>query len=143
MNIRKLKKSFRKDMRAISPIIATLLMIAIAVVAALVVYAWVMGYMNFTTTKTGKSIEIQSVDNVTGTVYVQNVGNSAVIFQPPCVYVNGAVEIALPTMSPVAGTSVNPGGTVSILGITAGSLRSGDVIKVTSTDGTFSQYTIP
>ncbi len=48
-------------MRAISPVIATLLMIAIAVVASLVTYAWVMGYMNFTTEKTGKAIQIQSI----------------------------------------------------------------------------------
>ncbi len=52
-------------MRAISPVIATLLMIAIAVVASLVTYAWVMGYMNFPTEKTGKAIQIQSVSNAT------------------------------------------------------------------------------
>ena len=44
--MRKITK-IRKSVKAISPIIATLLLIAIAVVAALVVYAWVMGYIGF------------------------------------------------------------------------------------------------
>ncbi len=35
-------------------------MIAIAVVASLVVYAWVSGYMGFTTDKAGKAIAIPS-----------------------------------------------------------------------------------
>ena len=35
-------------------------MIAIAVVASLVVYAWVMGYIGGTTTKAGYAINIQS-----------------------------------------------------------------------------------
>ncbi len=49
MNFGKTIRKFRRNTRAISPVIATLLMIAIAVVASLVTYAWVMGYMNFTT----------------------------------------------------------------------------------------------
>ena len=51
---------FRRSTRAISPIISTLLLIAIAVVASLVAYAWVMGYMSFQTAKTGGAIQIQS-----------------------------------------------------------------------------------
>lgn len=88
MNFAKNIRKFRKNMHAISPVIATLLMIAIAVVASLVTYAWVMGYMNFQTEKTGKSILIQSVtydgnagatdDKDTFTVYLQNVGDSDV-----------------------------------------------------------------
>ncbi len=82
MKFGKTIRNFRKDVRAISPVIATLLMIAIAVVASLVTYAWVMGYMNFTTEKTGKAIQIQSVSYRYGgpidvfTIYVQNVGDS-------------------------------------------------------------------
>ena len=77
MNIGKSIRKFRRNTRAISPVIATLLMIAIAVVASLVTYAWVMGYMSFQTNKTGLAIQIQSVSQ-TGTVYVQNVGDGVV-----------------------------------------------------------------
>jgi flagellin-like protein len=99
MNIGKTIRKFRRNTRAISPVIATLLMIAIAVVASLVAYAWVMGYMNFTTEKTGKSILIQSVtydgndatDNDKFTVYIQNVGDSAVQF--PALNVGSGVYV--------------------------------------------------
>ncbi len=58
-NVRNTTK-FKRSIKAISPVIATLLMIAIAVVASLVVYAWVTGYMGGTTSKAGKAIQIQS-----------------------------------------------------------------------------------
>ena len=95
MNFGKKIRKFRRDIRAISPVIATLLMIAIAVVASLVTYAWVMGYMNFTTEKTGKAIQIQSVsyDSTQNqfTVYVQNVGDSPVQFGTTnSIFINGA-----------------------------------------------------
>jgi flagellin-like protein len=88
------KKSYRfstkakRSMRAISPVIATLLMIAIAVAASLVAYAWVMGYMGFTTSKVDKAIMIQSV--TTDGVYVQNVGDSLVWVTG--IYVNGVAD---------------------------------------------------
>ena len=74
-------RKLRKNIKAISPVLSTLLMIAVAVAASLVTYAWVMGYLNFTTSKVGKSILIQSIAsvNVTNTpgqidlvVYVQD-----------------------------------------------------------------------
>ena len=72
----------RRSVRAISPVIAVLLMIAIAVVAALVAYAWIMGYMSGTTAKAGNAIQIQSITTDQASnllVYVQNVGQGNVI----------------------------------------------------------------
>ena len=144
MNIGKSIRKFRRNIRAISPVIATLLMIAIAVVASLVTYAWVMGYMNFTTEKTGKAIQIQSVSYAGGandvfTIYVQNVGDSDVLLSNSnSVFVNGAA--ALGTWS---STTLVKGNTVSI-DATASGLTNGVqsiTFKVTTTDGTFSQIT--
>jgi len=139
MNFGKQIRKFRKEARAISPVIATLLMIAIAVVASLVTYAWVMGYMNFQQEKTGKAIQIQSIDFATKTVYVQNVGDSQVKFASPCVYVNGADRTN--TATPSFGTSIDPGDTVAITMTSTTTFTSGEsyTIKVTSTDGTFNQ----
>jgi archaeal type IV pilus assembly protein PilA len=150
MNIGKSIRKFRRNMRAISPVIATLLMIAIAVVASLVTYAWVMGYMNFTTEKTGKAIQIQSVSyNPTGdvfTVYVQNVGDSDLQFSSTnFIFVNGGAAGAQTIAS---GTTGNPatlvkGNTATLTGSMA-SLAAGVqsvTIKVTTMDGTFSQIT--
>ena len=43
MNYRKI----RKNVKAISPVISVLMMIAIAVVGSLVLYGWFMGYISF------------------------------------------------------------------------------------------------
>jgi archaeal type IV pilus assembly protein PilA len=136
MNFKKINK-FRRNVRAISPVIATLLMIAIAVVASLVTYAWVMGYMSFTTNKTGLAIQIQSV-SADGHVYVQNVGTGAVSFENPCVYIDGASHDVTSTVSL---TNVGAGDTVpfTITGYTFVPGTHSYTIKVTSTDGTFSQ----
>lgn len=146
MNFVKKLRNFRKDMRAISPVIATLLMIAIAVVASLVTYAWVMGYMNFTTEKTGKAIQIQSIAQQSAggkafTVYVQNVGDSALaLSNSNSVFINGAVSTPAGTWS---SPTLNKGDTASYTA-TGASLSSGVLsitFKVTTTDGTFSQIT--
>jgi len=88
-------KKFRKVVKAVSPILAVLLMIAIAVIAAIVAYFWLMGYIRFQTSKTGKAIQIQSVAH-TGTyllVYTQNVGQGTVRFVPSeCLYLDGILQ---------------------------------------------------
>jgi flagellin-like protein len=147
MNIGKSIRKFRRNMRAISPVIATLLMIAIAVVASLVTYAWVMGYMNFTTEKTGKAIQIQSttysnpssVD--TFTIYVQNVGDSDVKFgATTSIFINGAVATSI-AFDP----SVNLGKTNTVKITASGVALDAGVqqvtIKVVTLDGTFAQVT--
>jgi archaeal type IV pilus assembly protein PilA len=135
MNFEKKIRKFRKETRAISPVIATLLMIAIAVVASLVTYAWVMGYMSFTTEKTSKAIQIQSVDFAGGKVYVQNVGDSQVSFTATCVFVNGADKTGTAPSAPLGA-----GDTIAIT-VSSGTFVAGHTytIKVTSEDGTFSQ----
>jgi flagellin-like protein len=138
MNFGKNLRKFRKNIRAISPVIATLLMIAIAVVASLVTYAWVMGYMSFQTEKTGKAIQIQSVDFDDGIVYVQNVGDSQVSFSDPCVYVNGA-DATSDTQSSAFNSPLAKGDTLGIEMTTAFTQGDSYTIKVTSEDGTFSQ----
>jgi archaeal type IV pilus assembly protein PilA len=146
MNFRKIKKNFRRNQKAISPVIATLLMIAIAVVASLVAYAWVMGYMNFTTAKTGKAITIQSVSyNPTGdvfTIYVQNVGDSDIQFpttSPANIFIDGAVagSITGNLATLTKGSTMTLQGSMTTLTPGVQSVT----IKVTSVDGTFSQVT--
>jgi archaeal type IV pilus assembly protein PilA len=150
MNFRKIRRNLRKDMRGISPVIATLLMIAIAVVASLVVYAWTMGYMSFTTGKTGKSILVQSAAHASpsSTIYVQNVGDSTIKMDAlQSVYINGT----LLTTGVSLGNGFSSG---SLLASATGQIvitdgtnswtpKSGDnaQIKLTTVDGTQTQYT--
>jgi large repetitive protein len=133
-NVRNSTK-FKRSIKAISPVIATLLMIAIAVVASLVVYAWVGGYMGFQTDKAGKAIAIPSfalADNGNMIVYVQNVGQGSV--QIGSVYVDDAQKADF-TNDPTKAFS--EGNTVEL---TIPGTYNKDTtydIKVTTTDGTF------
>jgi archaeal type IV pilus assembly protein PilA len=151
MNIGKNIRKFRRNMRAISPVIATLLMIAIAVVASLVTYAWVMGYMNFTTEKTGKAIQIQSIDQVADggkafVIYVQNVGDSPLdLSNANSVFINGAASNPAGTWTTPTPSSTNLGkGETGYYTATGADLQAkvqSITFKVTTTDGTFSQIT--
>ncbi len=135
--MRKITK-IRRSIRAISPVISVLLMIVIAVVASLVAYAWVMGYMGFTTTKTGKAIQIQSFaisDDGNLHVYVQNVGQGAV--ELGAAYINdGQKDFSSPNYP----DNKLPEGNTAELVITGPYDANEQLgIKVTTTDGTFSQ----
>jgi len=138
-NIRNTTK-FKRSVKAISPVIATLLMIAIAVVASLVVYAWVTGYMGNTTSKAGKAIQIQSfaTSGSNLVVYVQNVGQGDVeLNRDQSVYVNSNL---VPITNPATTTiPITAGQTVELtLPLPVGYAQGDRLnIKVTTTDGTF------
>ncbi len=143
-------RKFRKNVKAISPVISVLLMIAVAVVASLVAYAWVMGYIGTQTAKTGQAIQIQSMANATVggspgklVIYVQNVGDGAVAINGQSVYVNNAQYATNITSS----TTVQPQMTLTIgvtgyTGLVTSGTQSATVTaKVTTEGGTFSQVT--
>ncbi len=131
-------KKLRKNVKAISPVISVLLMIAVAVVASLVAYAQVMGYMNFQTAKTGQAIQIQSV-TVDGMLYVQNVGDGPVDIDT-FVYIDN-VQYGV-TNSTAQLSRISAETTVPIQ-ITNDPFVSGEsyIIKVTTSGGTFSEIT--
>ena len=122
----------RKNVKAISPVISVLMMIAVAVAASLVTYAWVMGYIGGTTNKVGKAIMIQSV-SADGQINVQNVGDSTVNLAE--VYINGAWQWNFGDYTlPIGETATQDVGFVF-------SSNTPYTIKVTTDDGTFSEMT--
>jgi flagellin-like protein len=135
INVTKTTK-FKRSIKAISPVIATLLMIAIAVVASLVVYAWVTGYIGGTTSTAGKAIQIQSMAvNQDGNlvVYVQNVGQGAVELKPSeSLYVN---SVLVPFTANQY--TISEGNTLELTTTPTYSANDKVSIKVTTTDGTF------
>ena len=142
-------RRFRKSTKAISPVIATLLMIVIAVAASLVAYAWVMGYLGFTTAKTGKAIQIQSIamdDTGVVTVYVQNVGDSDVVLST--VYVDGVLNtptsIEVPAGTPVASLDEAPlvQANTATIEVSGNYTSYGQLtVKVVAEDGSFIELT--
>jgi flagellin-like protein len=133
MNYRKI----RKNVKAVSPVISVLLMIAVAVAASLVTYAWVMGYMGFTTNKVGKAISIQSVNPDGKSVYVQNVGETTVTIE--ALYINGVDQLG--TVTPA---SPGPGETATFGLTNTYTFAAGQsyTVKVTTQDGSFSEVTV-
>lgn len=115
-------------------------MIAIAVSAALVAFAWVSGYMDFTTNKVGKSIQIQSIS--TNAIYVQNIGDSEV--QIVDLYVDQELEpwASISVEGTLDETKLPPGDTATII-VSTDLPRLGNraTIKVVTTDGISAEYT--
>ena len=110
------------DEKGVSPVIAVLLMIAIAVAAAILVYVWSMGLIGTLTTGGGSQTREQVIVdayswNQTGntiTLYARNVGSAEVILD--AVYVGGDMAstnmgTTLPVLGPVIQVDVTPGGT--------------------------------
>ena len=132
-------RSLRKHKKAVSPVLSVLLMIAVAVAASLVTYAWVMGYLGNTTSKVGKAIQIQSMANVTTTltIYVQNVGDGAVTLDS--VYVNGILN----STAAIAPKTLQKGETATVKTSFPAGFDSPDPVKVkvVCEDGTFIEAT--
>jgi flagellin-like protein len=140
-------RKFRKNMKAISPVISVLLMIAVAVVASLVVYAWVMGYIGFQSGKTGQAVQIQSMANATiGTspgklvVYLQNVGDGTVYVNSKSLFINGVqYDTNVTSSTPILAQSTLPilVPNYNLLNVPSQTLD----VKVTTEGGTFSEVT--
>ncbi|MEM2463958.1 MAG: archaellin/type IV pilin N-terminal domain-containing protein [Candidatus Bathyarchaeia archaeon] len=95
-------KTLLKSRRGISPILATLLLIVIAVAAIVVTYAWIMIYMRSAGQQAGTRIKFDSLSiNATSnevTIYVRNWGTEPAVVDR--VYIEGTdvTEHVTPTL---------------------------------------------
>ncbi len=74
-------KSFRRSLHAISPIFATLILIAIAVIAGIVVYMFTSGALSASTASSNagqEKVAVQGVDPTVPVAYAQNTGSTSV-----------------------------------------------------------------
>jgi len=129
-------------MKAISPVLAVLMMIAVAIAGSLITYAWVTGYIGFTTEKAGQAIMIQSIAyNETAEilkVYVQNVGEGTVkLEENSSLYINDALQPCKIDLE----DGVVPEKATATLTVSPITLPLGDkvTVKVTTTLGTFTE----
>ena len=115
-------KELLKERKAISPIIATLLLILIAIAAGVVVYAYVIGFVGNSTSNGGSTTDTLSIDQLTlkgssatsmpVTAYVRNEGPSTESFNTGF-YVKGSSLNDL--LGPALVFSVSGGGTVTAI----------------------------
>jgi len=132
----------------VSPVIATLLLIVIAVAAAVLAYIWIIGYQGTLTQQASTAqlqerIKIEAVqyDSTTNTltVYVRNIGDVAVTVDRLYVYDHTGTVKASDTVS----LSLSPGGVNSGTVSVSGGLTSGETytVKAVTTKGTEATYT--
>ncbi len=125
-------KNFRRNLKAISPIFATLILIAIAVIAGVVVYAFTSGMlsgMTATSSAAQEKISVQSsgftnagATNDVVKVYAQQTGGPAAVFKNLIIKDssgNTVTVIDTLTMSPAAtptvqGTLYTISGTIAL-----------------------------
>ncbi|MEM0008104.1 MAG: archaellin/type IV pilin N-terminal domain-containing protein [Candidatus Bathyarchaeia archaeon] len=112
-------KTLLKSRRGISPILATLLLIVIAVAAIVVTYAWIMIYMRSAGHQAGIQLNIEAVnwpDSNTIKLYVRNTGTSDATIGT--VYVGKSSENLVPqsnvTFNPNSKVVAANGGTIEI-----------------------------
>jgi FlaG/FlaF family flagellin (archaellin) len=124
IDLKHIKRHIRRNVKAISPVLAVLMMIAVAIAGSLVVYAWVMGYIGLSTERSGQAIMIQSIANSGSDllVYVQNVGEGMVqIDELSSLYINDVLVDCT-----ITGVTVSDG---------LASLNQGDTATLTYLDG--------
>jgi len=108
-------KNLLKSKKAITPILATLLLIVIAVAAIVVTYAWVMTYMSSAGQQAGVMLRkdtlcLWQTGNIT--IYVRNVGTSDAEIDK--VYINSIPQIPV-SYDPPSKIIEKDGGTVTIV----------------------------
>ena len=114
----------RKDVRALSPIFAVLILIAIAVIAGIVVYMFTSGTIASMTgggTAGQEKVAVQGVDVATDTVYAQNTGGTQVVITDFIIKDAGGNIVASGTVGGVTTLAVNGG----LGGVTCGGAISG------------------
>ena len=145
--------------RAVSPVLATLMMVAVAVAMSVIIFTWSQGFLSQTgeaasAQQAQQNIAAQSgiaIDGVTfdtdtkeATVYVRNVGT--VTIYPAMVIATNLSTGEQATATFTSGTKLDPGdgtsNTVSFSSLTSGNIVS---FRVTTTKGTFAQatYVVP
>jgi outer membrane biosynthesis protein TonB len=87
--MRKISK-IKRSVRAVSPVISTILMISIVVIASIVAYVFVVGFVGGKTENAGNGIQVQSLASKSNlVVYVQNTGQGIVhLREHGSIYVN-------------------------------------------------------
>ena len=111
-----------KSKKAITPILATLLLIIIAVAAIVVTYAWIMTYISSTTGQAGVILKKDAVswpDTTTITIYVRNTGTADATIDAVYIGTSSTNLILIPdvnvTYSPPSKVILKDGGTITIM----------------------------
>jgi len=141
-------KKLTNSKKGVSPIIATLLLIVIAVAAGVVTYTFVTGFIGSSTSQTGPtgtlSVDAYSFDSSTGnlTAYIRNSGSKAVTISN--IYFNGTLLTNTSSTYWLSSTDLTVGSvtTLSIVGTYITNPANANTVKIVCTDGTQLEFSV-
>jgi flagellin-like protein len=130
--------------RGVSPVIATLLLIVIAVAAAVLTYIWVTGYMGTLQSQAGaqqvqERIKIEAIDIANDKVYIRNIGETKVTIA--AVYLINSTTGSIITNTTTT-TDISPGDLQSVTLTLNTNMKSGAtyIVKAVTKKGTETTY---
>jgi flagellin-like protein len=137
-------RPFRVNKKAVSPVIATLLMIAIAVASGTLVYVWSMGIVGTLQSSGGQQTKQQlmmEAYKAVGTSWEFNLRNpGSATLQIAAVYVNGT-SCTPPSIPPLAPTNTLKL-TVNVSGLSGLTMGVGYPVKIVTVDGAVFTFTV-
>jgi flagellin-like protein len=136
----------RLTRKGVSPVIATIILVLIAVVAGVLLWLWVSGYSSALPSQNPALYERIKIDAVTVdttnklvTVYVRNVGNAAVNITH--VYILTPNGVTLTVSQPQQQVIIQPGKVSSVSISFTGTSGYAYVVKVVTANGVEATYT--
>ena len=130
--------------RGVSPVIATLLLIVIAVAAAVLTYVWVTGYMGTLQSQAGaqqvqERIKIEAIDITNNKVYIRNIGETKVTIA--AVYLINSTTGSIIANTTTA-TDISPGDLQSVSLTLSTYMKSGAtyIVKAVTKKGAEATY---
>jgi flagellin-like protein len=131
--------------KAVSPVIATLLMIAIAVASGTLVYVWSMGIVGTLQSSGGQQTKQQlmmEAYKAVGTSWTFNLRNpGSATLTVAAVYINGTTCTFQPT-SPTIAPATSQQLTVNVSGLSGLTMGVGYPVKIVTVDGAVFTFTV-
>jgi len=136
-----MKRHFRRNRKAVSPVIATIIIVAIAIVMSIAVAYWLLG-LGSSFTKYEKVEFVSAYADTSGANFVvhmdvKNTGSAAATLDPTYIMYNGKPATAY-TQTPVPGfgqTTLEPGQsktglTINLPNVAGGNWTSGMTVEI-------------
>jgi flagellin-like protein len=131
--------------RGVSPVIATLLLIVIAVAAAVLTYIWVTGYMGTLQSQAGaqqvqERIKIEAIDITNNKVYIRNIGETKVTIA--AVYLIDSTTGSTIASNTTVNIELSPGELTDVGLTLSDNVKSGAtyIVKAVTAKGTEATY---
>ncbi len=145
-------RRFYRDTRALSPVVATILLVAIAVIASVLTYLWATGFIGAIQSRPSQATETIHIQGASYTassgaftIYVQNAGTQSVSYTQVFLLNTAGTTLATVSVSPppnAAGVVATVSGTFAGAPIAGAGSGAQIILQITTTKGTSAEITL-